>query len=90
MDFYSTFTFKLDEVIKKGVASGVFSNAPKPEDLITIIIGSALFVIRNKNFYQMYVPGSENRYLEEAEKKIRASLLVTAFCLLGYSKESKS
>ena len=88
MDFYSTFTLKLDDVIKKGVASGVFSNAPKPEDVITVIIGSALFAIRNKNFYQMYVPGSDDHYLEEAEKKVKANLLVTVFCVLGYQAES--
>ncbi len=87
MDFYSTFTVKLDDVIKKGVASGVFHHAPKPEDIITIIIGSALFVIRNKNFYQMYIAGSEERYLDEAEKKIQSSLLVTIFCVLGYNSD---
>ena len=87
MDFYNTFTTKIDEVIKKGVASGVFTNAPKPEDVLTIIIGSSLFVIRNKNFYELYVPGKEERYLEEAEKKVRANLLITIFALLGYNPD---
>ena len=88
MDFYNTFTFKLDDVVKKGIATGVFTNAPNPEDLITIIIGSALFVVRNQNFYQMYVPGSNDRYLDEAEKKIRGNLLVTIFSVLGYNPEA--
>ncbi len=87
MDFYNTFTSKIDDVIKKGVASGVFTNAPKPEDVLTILIGSSLFVIRNKNFYELYVPGKAENYLEEAEKKIKANLLITIFALLGYNPD---
>lgn len=85
MDFYNTFTTKIDEVIKKGVASGVFSNAPKPEDILTLIIGSTLFVIRNKNFYEIYVTGKEENYLLEAEKKVKNNLLMAVFSLLGYA-----
>ncbi len=84
LEFYTTFTSKLDEVIKKGVASGVFHNAPKPEDVLTVILGSSLFVIRNKNFYELYVSGREENYLQDAEKKVLANLLVTVFSLLGY------
>ncbi len=84
LEFYTTFTSKLDEVIKKGVASGVFHNAPKPEDVLTVILGSSLFVIRNKNFYELYVSGKEENYLQDAEKKVLANLLVTVFSLLGY------
>ena len=84
LEFYNTFTAKIDGVIKKGVASGVFHNAPKPEDILTLIVGSSLFVIRNKNFYEMYVTGEEENYLEDAEKKVLANLLVTVFSLLGY------
>lgn len=29
LEFYTTFTNKIDDVIKKGVATGVFTNAPK-------------------------------------------------------------
>lgn len=84
LNFYNTFTHKIDDVTKKGIASGVFHHAPKPEDLLTLIIGSALFAIRNKNFYSLYVPGKEENYLQEAEKKILASLLVTVFSTLGF------
>ena len=87
LEFYTTFTTKIDEVIKKGVASGVFHNAPKPEDILTLIVGSSLFVIRNKNFYEIYVPGKEENYLQEAEKKILANLLVTVFSVLGYNAD---
>ena len=85
LEFYTTFTSKIDDVIKKGVASGVFQNTPKPEDILTLIVGSSLFVIRNKNFYELYVTGKEGTYLQDAEKKIFANLLVTVFSLVGYS-----
>ena len=85
LEFYTTFTSKIDDVIKKGVASGVFQNTPKPEDILTLIVGSSLFVIRNKNFYELYVTGKEETYLQDAEKKIFANLLVTVFSLVGYS-----
>lgn len=84
LEFYTTFTSKLDDVIKKGVTSGVFTNAPKPEDVLTVILGSSLFVIRNKNFYELYVSGKDENYLQDAEKKVLANLLVTVFSLLGY------
>lgn len=87
MDFYNTFTMKIDEVVKKGVASGVFSNTPKPEDLLTLIIGPSLFVIRNRNFYELYLP-STGDYLKQAEEKVCASLLVTIFSLLGYNADA--
>ena len=85
LEFYTTFTSKIDDVIKKGVASGVFQNTPKPEDILTLIVGSSLFVILNKNFYELYVTGKEETYLQDAEKKILANLLVTIFSLVGYS-----
>ncbi len=84
LEFYTTFTNKVDDVIKKGVATGVFTNAPKPEDVLTLIVGSSLFVIRNKNFYELYVSGKEENYLREAEKKIQANLLITVFSVIGY------
>ena len=76
LDFYTTFTAKIDDVVKKGVASGVFTYAPKAEDLLTIILGSSLFVIRNKNFYEIYLPEKEEDYLKNAERKMLANMLV--------------
>ncbi len=88
MDFYQLFVKKLDEVIKKGVASGVFTFTPKPEDVLTTIIGSTLFVIRNRNFYELYVPNkSEEAYPKEAEKKVRMNLLMSVFAILGYAAD---
>ncbi|MBB4807034.1 AcrR family transcriptional regulator [Chryseobacterium defluvii] len=88
LDFYQLFVKKLDEVIKKGVASGVFTFTPKPEDILTTIIGSTLFVIRNKNFYELYVPSkNEETYTKEAEKKVRMNLLLSVFAILGYAAD---
>ena len=88
LDFYQLFVKKLDEVIKKGVASGVFTFTPNPEDILTTIIGSTLFVIRNRNFYELYVPNkSEETYTKEAEKKVRMNLLMTVFAILGYAAD---
>ncbi|ANF50858.1 TetR family transcriptional regulator [Chryseobacterium glaciei] len=88
LDFYQLFVKKLDEVIKKGVTSGVFTFTPKPEDILTTIIGSTLFVIRNKNFYELYVPSkNEEAYSKEAEKKVRMNLLMSIFAILGYAAD---
>ncbi|MEY8758058.1 TetR/AcrR family transcriptional regulator [Chryseobacterium tongliaoense] len=88
LDFYQLFVKKLDDVIKKGVASGVFTFTPKPEDILTTIIGSTLFVIRNKNFYELYVPSkNEETYTKEAEKKVRMNLLLSVFAILGYAAD---
>ncbi|MGE4512732.1 TetR/AcrR family transcriptional regulator [Chryseobacterium taeanense] len=88
MDFYQLFVKKLDEVIKKGVASGVFTFTPKPEDILTTIIGSTLFVIRNRNFYELYVPNkNEETYAKEAEKKVKMNLLMSVFAILGYAAD---
>jgi len=88
LDFYQLFVIKLDEVIKKGVTTGVFTFTPKPEDILTTIIGSTLFVIRNKNFYELYVPNKDDEtYHKEAEKKVRMSLLMSIFAVLGYAAD---
>lgn len=88
LDFYQLFVKKIDEVIKKGVASGVFTFTPKPEDILTTIIGSTLFVIRNRNFYELYVPHkNDETYVKEAEKKIRMNLLLSVFAILGYAAD---
>ena len=88
MGFYQICTMKLDEVIKKGIASGVFTFTPKPEDLLSIMLGTILFTIRNKNFVEIYFPNkTEEIYLKEAEKKVRNNISLAVFALLGYSNE---
>ncbi|SEG02680.1 transcriptional regulator, TetR family [Halpernia humi] len=85
--FYQLCVSKLEDVVKKGVTSGVFTNMPKAEDILTIILGSSLFVIRNKNFYELYVRDSEEAYFSNAERKVQENLLTTIFAVLGYNPQ---
>ncbi|MEC5394662.1 TetR/AcrR family transcriptional regulator [Bergeyella sp. RCAD1439] len=87
VEFYKTATEKIDEVIKKGIASGVFHYAPKPEDILTYIIGSAVFAIRNRTFFENYLPGKPEDFIKQAEQKIKASNYQTIFSLLGYQPD---
>lgn len=84
IEFYNTATEKIDEVIKKGIASGVFHYAAKSEDILTTIVGSAVFAIRNKNFYEKFLPRAEDDFLTHAENKVRNSCYQIIFSLLGY------
>lgn len=86
-EFYKSATEKIDEVIKKGVAAGVFHFTPKAEDVLTIIIGTAVFAIRNKGFYSIYLSGTERDFLKKAEAKVRTSNYQSIFSLLGYRPE---
>ncbi|WP_333851242.1 TetR/AcrR family transcriptional regulator [Epilithonimonas sp.] len=88
LEFYQTCVSRLEEIIKRGIVSGVFHNAPKSEDILTMIIGSTLFVIRNKNFYEIYVPANnEAQYIKEAEQKLKNSTLLSVFALLDYDAD---
>jgi len=88
-EFYTMAVDKFSDVIRKGVTNGVFQYAPKAEDLLTTVIGTALFVIRNKKFYEGYIPNAtDDTYLVEAEIKIRQSLYQTIFSLLGYQAKN--
>ncbi|MDR2205685.1 MAG: TetR/AcrR family transcriptional regulator [Flavobacteriaceae bacterium] len=80
-DFYNSFTEKMSEVIKTGIASGVFINILKPEDLLTIIVGSTEFAIRNIDFYKNYIPEKD---WSELEKKVKTNVLIAVFLLLSY------
>lgn len=88
LDFYQICVGRIDEITKRGIVSGVFHHTPKPEDILTTIIGSTLFVIRNKNFYELYVPANnDSQYLKEAEKKLKNSILLSVFALLDYDAD---
>ncbi len=88
LEFYQTCVIRIEEIVKRGIVSGVFHNAPKSEDILTMIIGSALFVIRNKNFYEQYVPtNSEAQYQKESEQKLKNSILLSVFAILDYEQD---
>ena len=84
LEFYQTCVTVLDEVIQKGIVSGVFKRAAKSEDIVSTLIGTVVFTIRNKNFYEMYLKGHEQDYLLNSEKKLKNHLTLCVFALLGY------
>ena len=84
LEFYQTCVTVLDEVIQKGIVSGVFKRAAKSEDIVSTLIGTVVFTIRNKNFYEMYLKGNEQDYLLNSEKKHKNHLNLCVFALLGY------
>ena len=84
LEFYQTCVTVLDEVIQKGIVSGVFKRAAKSEDIVSTLIGTVVFTIRNKNFYEMYLKGNEQDYLLNSEKKLKNHLNLCVFALLGY------
>ena len=88
LEFYQTCVIRIEEIVKRGIVSGVFHNAPKSEDILTMIIGSALFVIRNKNFYEQYVPtNNEAQYQKESQQKLKNSILLSVFAILEYEQD---
>jgi AcrR family transcriptional regulator len=84
LEFYQTCVTVLDEVIQKGIVSGIFKRAAKSEDIVSTLIGTVVFTIRNKNFYEMYLKGNEQDYLLNSEKKLKNHLNLCVFTLLGY------
>ena len=84
LEFYQTCVTVLDEVIQKGIVSGGFKRAAKSEDIVSTLIGTVVFTIRNKNFYEMYLKGNEQDYLLNSEKKLKNHLNLCVFALLGY------
>lgn len=84
LEFYQTCVKVLDDVIQKGIVSGVFKRAAKSEDVVSTLLGTVVFTIRNKNFYEIYLKGNEEDFLMNAEKKLKNHLNLCVFSLLGY------
>jgi len=78
LEFYQTF------VIQKGIVTGVFKRAAKSEDIVSMLLGTVVFTIRNKNFYEIYLKGNEEDFLLNSEKKLKNHLNLSVFALLGY------
>ena len=84
LEFYQTCVKVLDEVIQKGIVSGVFKRAAKSEDIVSTLVGTVLFTIRNRNFYELFLKGNEEEYLTNSERKLKNHLNLCIFALLGY------
>jgi hypothetical protein len=49
-----------------------------------MLLGTVVFTIRNKNFYEIYLKGNEEDFLLNSEKKLKNHLNLSVFALLGY------
>ena len=59
-----------------------FKRAAKSEDIVSMLLGTVVFTIRNKNFYEIYLKGNEDFLLNL--KKLKKSSQFECFALLGY------
>ncbi len=84
LEFYQTFVKVLDDVIQKGIVTGVFKRAAKSEDIVSMLLGTVVFTIRNKNFYEIYLKGNEEDFLLNSEKKLKNHLNLSVFALFCY------
>ncbi|AJW64223.1 TetR/AcrR family transcriptional regulator [Elizabethkingia sp. HX WHF] len=84
-DFYALCVTKFEEVVQKGIVVGEFKKAVKPENLLATILGTIIFSIRNREFYQAYLPEhNEEDYYQKLEERLKTHLYNTVFSLLGY------
>lgn len=82
--FLELLTIYIDEVLKRGIAQGIFTFFQKAEDLTTMIVGAVFFAFDNKDFYQNYlIPTRGEDYFTEAEKNITISISFSVFASLG-------
>ncbi|SDE66524.1 TetR/AcrR family transcriptional regulator [Riemerella columbipharyngis] len=82
---YALFVDRVDDIILKGIAAGHFKKAAKAEELLASIIGTLMFSIWNKDFYQGFLPQNA-QYLEALEHKNSVYLRAMIFGLLGYDE----
>lgn len=85
-DFYLVCSNVVEKNIEKGISIGVFKKAVKAEDLLSTIIGTVLFTIRNKGFYGKFMSCSTEYLPSNIEDKVKSHLQNTAFSLLGYDE----
>ncbi|MDO4763289.1 MAG: TetR family transcriptional regulator [Flavobacteriaceae bacterium] len=83
-DFYLVSTEIIQKIIAKGISIGIFKKAAKAEDLISTIIGTLLFTIRNKAFYAKFLNCSTDELPFNIEDKVKTHLQQCTFSLLGY------
>ncbi|QCX53194.1 TetR/AcrR family transcriptional regulator [Elizabethkingia sp. JS20170427COW] len=84
-DFYKLCVDKFEELIHKGIASGEFKKIVKSEDLLTTVLGTIIFSIRNKEFCESYLPEhNEETYYHYLGLRLKSHLSNTVFSLLGY------
>ena len=64
----------------------VFTKAIKAEDLLSTLIGTVLFTIRNKGFYAKFLNCHTRDLPYNIEEKVKSHLINCTFSLLGYDE----
>ena len=82
-DFYIICT----NVIEKGMATGVFKKPAKAEDIISTIVGTVLFTIRNRPFYEKILNCTSQDLPSRIEKKVIEHLHNSVFAILGFDEK---
>ncbi|WP_018675465.1 TetR/AcrR family transcriptional regulator [Riemerella columbina] len=85
-DFYDLCIHRLDDAIKKGIVTGEFTKLAKAEEILSSLIGTIVFTIRNQFFYKDYLPKGKS-YLPALEKKLNLYLKDMIFSLLGHQQK---
>lgn len=83
-NFYLTSVTILEKNIEKGISIGVFKKAAKAEDIIATVVGTVLFTIRNKPFYEKILNCAPEDLNLNIENKIKNHLQNSIFAILGY------
>lgn len=86
-DYYIDAVKIIELVVEKGVVKGVFKKAVKAEDLVSTIIGTVLFAIRNKTFYAKFLNCSLEKIPYNIEEKVKSHIINCTYSLLGYEEK---
>ena len=85
-DFYIICTNVIEKIIEKGMATGVFKKPAKAEDIISTIVGTVLFTIRNRPFYEKILNCTSQELPSRIEKKVIEHLHNSVFAILGFDE----
>jgi len=85
-DFYIIAVNIIERIIERGISIGLFTKAIKAEDLLSTLIGTVLFTIRNKGFYAKFLNCHTRDLPYNIEEKVKSHLINCTFALLGYDE----
>ena len=86
-DFYLICTNIIEKIIEKGIATGTFKKPAKAEDIISTIVGTVLFTIRNRSFYEKFLNCTSQDLPLKIEKKVIEHLHNCVFAILGFDEK---
>lgn len=86
-NFYLSAVTIIEKIIERGISIGLFKKAVKAEDLISTLVGTVLFTIRNKAFYAKFLNCHTRDLPYNIEEKVKSHLINCSFALLGYEEK---